>query len=181
MARVNAEISKLKADGNNEATLRNYNSQRNILLIDADFLIHENEEIKTAIDCSLMANTFDALGDFAKAEKYWKESISRSGNKLMKHINERDHAVFLFERNRKEDARTQFERALKIKPDGDDYELQVIAETYLDWAKMEHDLGDQKEFKRLVRMASDTCDKIKGRERRSVVSAMIAAVAEKKE
>src|SRR5438045_3792817 len=55
---INVELSKFAKEKDQDeiykiAIRKNYNSQRSILIADADFLIHENYKIVTATDCSL--------------------------------------------------------------------------------------------------------------------------------
>ncbi len=186
IARVNVELSKLKKESANDdpgniSIWNNYNSQRSILMIDADFLIHENYKIVTAIDCSLMATTYNAIGYFQKADHYWRESILKSDNDTLKHINKRDYAAFQFYQNRLKEGRELFINALSIQLGDSDDSWRFTIDTYLTWAKLERSFGEDKEFKRLISRAYETCEKIKHRDKYKETKSMIDIIWGNKE
>ena len=168
IAKINIEISKLKKEeaGNNPDKVderRNYDFQRNAFIIEADFLINENPKVLTAIDCSLVAFTYNELGDYKKAEHYWKESISRAQTKEMKHIHTRDYASFLFQQNRIEQGREKFKKTLSIELNDTDDGWSVLIDTYLLWASAEYFFGHEKEFHQYNDAADALCKKIKNK------------------
>jgi tetratricopeptide (TPR) repeat protein len=155
IAKINLEIEKLDLEDETKSfqtskMLDNYNAQRGTLVSDADFLINQNQKIVTDIDCKLMALTYNDLGNNNLSEKYWKKAISLSPTEAQKHSNISSYANYLFSNNEIEKATAQFERALKIKLSSTDNDHKQTVETYLAWAKMAKDFGDEKEFKRLL-------------------------------
>jgi tetratricopeptide (TPR) repeat protein len=185
IAKINVELSKFAKenalDDIDKITVRkNYNSQRSILITDADFLIHENYKIVTATDCSLLASTYSAIGYFEKADHFWRESIAKSTNAMLKHINMRDYASFLFQQDHFEKARKQFEKTLHVKLGTSDEELICTIDTYLTWAKLEHSFGEEEAFKKLIGHALEINKKIKHANRQTESKSTIETLRKNK-
>ncbi|HYG49777.1 MAG TPA: hypothetical protein VD905_02690 [Flavobacteriales bacterium] len=182
IAGINVELSKL-VDGKNEeeavdkiAIRRNYNLQRSILIVDADFLIHENYKLVTATDCALLAGTYSAIGYIEKADYFWKESIEKTDHAILKHVNMREYASFLFHQNHLEKGRKQFEKALSVALNDSDEELRIVIDTYAMWAKLERAFGEEAECKKLIALARKTGKNIRNQIKHNESGAMIDAL-----
>lgn len=177
IANINVEITKVRKD--NEIGLeltkiwKNYIRQCGALASDADFLIKENQKIVTDIDCSLVASTFDDIGNIEKAEHYWLKAIDLAPSTLQKYVHKSDYASFLFNNNQIEKARNQFESALKLKLPETDDNYGHIAESYLTWAKFELNFNNTPEFKRLLKEATTYSKLIKHKEKREDMKKLI--------
>lgn len=178
VAKINVAISNLKKqeegiDPNKISERRNYDFQRNTLIMEADFLIHQNPKLLTAIDCSLAAFTYNELRDFKKAEYYYLEAISRSDIKEMKQIHTRDYASFLFQQDRIEEGRAKFNEAIILLDNHNDEDLRTDIDTFLFWASLEFYLGYEKEFKERIKSAKEICTQLKNKNKLGEMKAKI--------
>ena len=102
LSEVSVAFAKLKVDTAANLTndvielRRNYNTQRRTLLNHADFLINENTDLATETDYNLIAINWNIIGNYPKAEQYWKLTIEKSDDLVIKHMNLRGYATFLF-------------------------------------------------------------------------------------
>lgn len=179
LARINVETAQIKKDEKESSpeTIRirkSYNSQRGTLVSGADFLIHENMKIITSADCELMAMTYDDIGDTQKAEEYWLLAVDHARNETQKHLHLRDYAAFLFDNNREKDSRQYFEQAVHADIRQTDDDLRMLADTFLMWAGLEKNLGEEKEFHRLINEAKTACKAIKHKAKNREMSRLIA-------
>lgn len=122
VSKINVEASKLKAandiDFSSESMIslrRNFNSQRRILLAHADFLVQRYDELTTDIDFNILAGAYATIGDYEKAEVYWKKTIEKSFSLAMKHMNMRGFGIFLFKIGKQDLGREIFNEALKLE------------------------------------------------------------------
>lgn len=184
LARINVETSKLKKDEKESTpeTVRirkNYNSQRGTLVSGADFLMNENSKIVTDADCELMAITYDDIGNTKKAEEYWLMAIKHAPNPTQTHLHQRDYAAFLFDNNREQDGRKYFEQAIGADINDTDENLRCLIDTYLMWALLEKNFGNDNEFNRLMDEAKSACQNIKHRGKKQDMTRLIELAKEK--
>ncbi|MCE3296809.1 MAG: hypothetical protein K0R65_2523 [Crocinitomicaceae bacterium] len=180
VAKINIEIANLKQENAGVSpheidVRRNLDFQRSTLMTEAEFLIYEKPELLTAIDCSLVAFTFNELKDFKKTGHYWQEAIARSKTDELRHIHTRDYAFFLFGQNREEDGREAFNRALAIELKKNDQHLAVMIDTYLLWASAEFLAGCEKEFKQRISSAKKICEQLRNKSKCQEIEEKIKA------
>jgi tetratricopeptide (TPR) repeat protein len=189
IAKINIENTKLRQN-NVEATpeiielRRNYNSQRRILIAHADFLISNYDDIVIDIDCNIAAGAYKTIGDYDKAELYWKKTIEKSDSAPIKHMNLRGYGTFLFEQGKIEAGRSKFREALLIDLPDSDASKSLITDTYLMWAKLERDFNYESEAIRLIGDAVNTCSRIGNRntkaEREKQIQQVLSTITIKK-
>jgi len=178
IASINVEVSTIKKD-EREVTpqtldiRKNYNSQRGTLVSDADFLIRQNEKIVTDADCELMALTYADLNDNEKSEEYWLQAIKLARNPVQQHLHQRNYASFLFNRNDVEKGRLLFEKSLSSGITHTDDYLVNLSDTYVTWARLEQNFGNESEFGRLINQAKSHCKEIQHRHKKEQISKLI--------
>jgi tetratricopeptide (TPR) repeat protein len=159
ITKINIEFSKLKFDMatyNTPSVIelrRNYNSQRRILIAHADYLVTENNDLATEIDCNLLAGAYSAIGDYLKADYYWVKTINKSQSNAIKHMNLRGYARFLFFQGKPQVGRSNYEQALKLDIADTDDNRRQITDTYIMWATVENEFNNETEAKRLIDLA----------------------------
>jgi tetratricopeptide (TPR) repeat protein len=182
IASINIAVTKLQKDEKEASAelvrmIKNYNSQRGTLISAADFLMQQNEKTITGPDYQLMALTYDDLEDIPKAEEYWGKAIENASGPPQKHLFQRDYAAFLFNNNREEDGRKYFEESLKVNLSSTDDEYRYLVDTYVTWATLEKNFGNDNEFDRLIKEAYSQCKKIRHHEKNAQMCNLVDKLA----
>jgi len=178
LAGINVAVSQLIKDEKESSPqlariIKNYNSQRGTMVSAADFLINQNDKFITGADYQLMAMTYDDLEDIPKAEEYWLKAIDHAAGPPQQHIFQRDYATFLFNNNQDKKGREFFERSLRVQLSNTDDEHRYLADTYVTWASLERNFGNDQEFERLVTEAYSECKKIKHRRKNAEMCRLV--------
>ncbi|WP_266363060.1 hypothetical protein [Tellurirhabdus rosea] len=164
VAKIAIETTKLRQTNDESDAVvdlrRAYNTQRRVLIVHADFLVTENDEIVTEIDCNILATALISIGDLERAEHYWSKTIEKSQNDSIKHMNLRGYARFLFLQGQFQLGRSKYEDALRLKLADNDYNRRLVTDTCILWAKVEREHGNISEFRRLVGLAHGYCSRI---------------------
>ena len=169
LAKVNVLFSQILVDTkdsiNNEviSLRRSLNGQRRTLLAQADLLVKQNMIVATEIDLNLLANGFNAIGNYPEADNYWKLTIERFNDVIIKHMNMRGYAGFLFTQGNIEIGRSKYKEALELRMPDTENVKRTIADTYIMWARNERDFGFIQEVNRVVAFAKNSCDRISHR------------------
>lgn len=163
---ISIAMGKLIADTKNDFTneiielRRSYNTQRKALLIHADFLINENPELATDTDYNIMANNWNIVGNYPKAEQYWQMTIQKSDDLVIKHMNLRGYAIFLFFQGNMPSGRSKFNEALELRLPDTENVKKTISDTYVMWARIEKNFKFYSEAQRLLELAKNSCERI---------------------
>jgi tetratricopeptide (TPR) repeat protein len=120
---------------------RMYNSQRRYLASHAEYLADQIPKLITDIDYNLLAGAYHAIGDYSKTQHYWELCVEKSPSNVIRALNLRGYARFLFALKHVDMGRQKFVEALNLlKPDTDP-SLRERADTYAMWSKIEYDFG----------------------------------------
>jgi len=164
ISRINLETAKLSSTSKNIEDIirlkRNYNSQKRLLISNADFLIHNYDKLVTEIDCCLLASSYFSIGDQEKAEYYWEETIAKSISLPIRHMNLRGYGIFFFENGEVTKGRQKFEEALNLKLTSNDTNNMMISDTYIMLAELEHDCKNNKNYNDCLTNAMTTSAKV---------------------
>jgi len=166
LAKVNLAFSQLDMDypGSTAervvAFRRNYNNQRRHLANHGEFLIEQIPDLTNDIDCVAVATAFDSFGDFERAERFWLMALEKSPNAILKAINLRGFARFLFRRGNAPRGRKTYEESLQLDLPDTDSMRQFSADTYLLWGRAELDHGFREESQRARDLATAAANRI---------------------
>lgn len=164
MAKLNAEHRT--TDDRIVGLRRHYNSQRRYLASHAEFLADQIPEFVTDIDCTFLAQAFDAIGDYEKAGRYWARSVELSPVAAIRAQNLRGAARFWFFQGNAQLGRQRYEQSLQQDVPDSDSSRHQRADTLLMWAKTEFDFGFKSEGRRLCEQATASAERIANRETR---------------
>jgi hypothetical protein len=118
-----------------------------------DFLAQRNPDLVTDIDCLLLAGAFSSFGDYDRAERYHALAVEKSVNNVVRMNNLRALARFWFSRGNAERGRSIYQESIQLdKPDTDSIR-QIVADTYLIWARLEQENGYEVESNRIKGLA----------------------------
>ncbi|TKC62490.1 hypothetical protein FBD94_09755 [Pedobacter hiemivivus] len=166
LAKIDVEMAKLRneeVDHNSKAIVeirRVYNGQRRVQIVNADYLCTKHPKLVVEADCLMLAVSFRSIGDYNKAEEYWKKTISLTISDSMKQMNLRGYANFLFSLGRLEQGRTKFNEALEVNLDDTDDNRRIKVDTYIIWSDIERDYSNVSEATRLLDLAKGACARI---------------------
>lgn len=165
ISKINIETTKLNCNSEiSSAALielrRNYNAQRRYLTAHAEFLMEEIEHLISDIDCNIMAVAFNLIGEYSKANHYWEKCINVTESDVIKSMNLRGYASFLFYQGAPQLGRKKYQESLEIQlPDTDNIRRHTT-DTLLLWAQTESDFQYWDEASRIIRQARAHCQRI---------------------
>jgi tetratricopeptide (TPR) repeat protein len=139
---------------------RMYNSQRRHIAMHAEYLVRQIPDLATDIDYNLLAGTFHAIGDYDKTQHYWELCVKASENKVVRAMNLRGFARFLFFQGNQQLGRKRYQESLELELPDTDNIRRDRTDTYSMWAKTESDFGFIEEARRLKDQALSTAKRI---------------------
>jgi tetratricopeptide (TPR) repeat protein len=166
ISNVNIAFAQLDIDHPNSADQkvvafrRNYNDQRRYLAYHGAFLAEQIPDLVNDIDCLLIGGAFRASGNFDCAENYYNLAVSKSVNNSVKMNNIRALARYYFVQGNAALGRKYYQEALQLDIPDTDSVRQVVADTYMLWARVERDCGYEAESMRLKTLAADAAQRI---------------------
>ena len=146
---------------------RNFNTQRRILMVHADFLIQKYDKLATDIDCNLLAVAYSIVGDQEKAEYFWGKSICKTKSLPIKHMNLRGFGIFYFENSNIDKGREKFLEALGMNLIENDSNNVLVSDTYLMLAEYERDFKNKNMYEQYLTKSMEICSKIINPKRRN--------------
>lgn len=152
---------------------RMYNSQRRYLASHAEYLAEQIPALITEIDYNLLAGAYHSIGDYSKTQHYWSLCVEKSPSDVIRAMNLRGYARFLFALKGVELGRQKFDEALSLFRPDTDPSLRERADTYAMWAKIEHDFGFKAESVSLKLQALAEANKIDNVGMRDEITAYI--------
>jgi tetratricopeptide (TPR) repeat protein len=148
IANTNAEMAKLQGSSPEVVSARrNLNAQRRYLANHAELLTFEIADLSTDIDHTLIAGALEAAGDYDRAKEHWLRSVEKSPAPLLRAMNLRGYARFMFNQGNPEVARQHYEESLRVLPDTDSGR-QTRADNLMFWALAERNFGFSDEGER---------------------------------
>lgn len=139
---------------------RSYNTQKRTLLHHAEFLINENSKITTDVDYMVMAINWNIIGNYPKAETYYKLGIEKADDLVIRHLNLRSYASFLFMQGNMPLGRNKYKEALELRLPDTENVKRTVADTYLMWARVEREFKFYSEAAILLALAKNSCERI---------------------
>lgn len=104
-------------------------------------------------DYNLLAGAFSAIGDSDKTQQYWELYVAASETNIIRAMNLRGFARFLFFQGNPQLGRRKYQESLELElPDTDNVRREK-ADTYSMWARTENDFGFVEEARRLKEQA----------------------------
>jgi tetratricopeptide (TPR) repeat protein len=147
-------------DENIVAFRRTYSTQRRYLANHGEFLMQEIDEFVTDVDCMSLARAFEAIGDYDRAEKFYKLAIERSPTNSLRAMNLRGLARFSFYQGNAAKGRACYQESLQLAlPDTDSFRRST-AETYMLWARVEQESGFASEAENIRKNALSSANRI---------------------
>lgn len=139
---------------------RTYNSQRRFLANHGEYIADKIPDLVTDIDCSILAQAFSRVGDSVRAEKFFKLSVEKAPNNVLKVSNLRGQAWFWFSQGNAQRGRQYYQEALQLEMPDTDIVRHLAADTYLFWSRAEATHGFPKEAERIRILAIDAAKRI---------------------
>lgn len=131
-------------------------SQRNnFLLNQAVYLSDQVPHLINAVEYNTLGHAHVEAGELMLAERYYKKAIVTSRDRFYKSVAQRSYALFLFQQQRFDDARRNFEQAIALLPSRGSHFCYQKGTTYQMWAGNELSMsGDIDQAKYLVACAA---------------------------
>lgn len=139
---------------------RMHNTQRRYLANHAEYLVEQIPGLATDIDYNLLAQAFRAIGDYDKVQKYWELCVAKSESNVIRAMNLRGHANFLFFQGSPQLGRKKYQESLELSLADTDNVRRDRADTYAMWARVEMDFGFIGEAQRLRELAQQAAYRI---------------------
>jgi tetratricopeptide (TPR) repeat protein len=134
-----------------------YTQQNSTLLERAMILADEIPELVTWSDYATIAQANFNVSDVPRAEIYYQRAINSADSDLHKVFAKRGYASFLFQINRVDDARQQYQEAAELArqltDQGEEMIHMITGFTYQGWALAEASKGNSAEAADLVTQA----------------------------
>lgn len=132
---------------------RTYNMQRRFLANHCEFLGDQIPELVTDIDCLVIAGAFETSQDYERADRFYLLAVEKAPNAVLKSLSLRSGARYWFNRGNPARGRKSFEEALQLEVPDTDAVRQLVSDTYMLWAKAEHDFGFSEQASRIRELA----------------------------
>jgi len=113
--------------------LSSLNYKLSLLARQADYLIELESPIVSDVQYCLIALGLAQIGDVDTAQKYWELGIAKSPSDFYRIVNLRGYASFLFIQGNCEAGAVQYQNALKIWNDDQDFHKYHNGYTYQMW------------------------------------------------
>lgn len=139
---------------------RMYNTQRRYLANHAKYLIRQIPDLATDIDYNMLAQAFRGIGDYDKVQKYWDLCVAKSESNVIRAMNLRGHAHFLFFQGNPQLGRKKYQESLELSLPDTDNVRRDRADTYAMWARVEMDFGYDGEALRLREQAQQAANRV---------------------
>jgi len=136
------------------------NSKRSYLARHGDFLAEQMSDLVTDADFNNLARAFAAIGDYDKARAYWQRCVAHSSTSLIRSMNLRGYARFLFLLGDIDVGRKAYRESLEAQMPDNDETRRIRADTYAMWMKAERDFGFPEEAARLFDSAIASAKRI---------------------
>jgi len=142
------------------------NDQRRFLVRQASFVASKIKDIVSPYEYLVIAGAFDGVDDVSQAEHYFQLAISNSTDLLDRGIASRSYARFLFSQGSVDEAKKQYEKAVKCFSVESDRFHHYRGDTYERWANVAKDWSSEAEVNDLIEKASIEYGKLKNPRRR---------------
>lgn len=133
-----------------------YTQQNNTLLERAMILVDEIPELVTWNDYVTIAQANFNVSDVPRAEVYYQRAIDSASSNLHRVFAKRGYAAFLFQINRVDEAREQYQEAAdlsqQLTDQGDEMMHVIVGYTYQGWALAEASKGNSAEATDLINL-----------------------------
>jgi tetratricopeptide (TPR) repeat protein len=134
-----------------------YTQQNNTLLERAMVLVDEIPELVTWTDYVTIAQANFNVTDVPRAEIYYQRAIDNADSRLHQVFSKRGYAAFLFQINRVDEARKQYQEAVdlahQLTDQGQEIIHYTVGYTYQGWALAEVSKGNATEATSLIELA----------------------------
>lgn len=165
---VSVALERAKLDSANPSSMeenvvqlrRIYNHQRRYLADHAELLASQFPNLPSDVDFNALAVAWDAIGDADKAKQNWEKCIAKSPSAPLRAMNLRGYAGFLYFQGQSQAGRAKYEESLAVELPDTDNMRRIKSDTYLMWAKTEHDFGSEDEGKRIREQATSAAKRI---------------------
>ncbi|MCC6804800.1 MAG: hypothetical protein IT319_18095 [Anaerolineae bacterium] len=131
-----------------------YSQQNSTLLERAMILVDEIPELVTWNDYVTIAQANFNVSDVPRAELYYQRAIDSTSSNLHRVFAKRGYAAFLFQINRVDEARKQYQEAAdlsqQLTDQGDEIMHAIVGYTYQGWALAEASKGNSAEATDLI-------------------------------
>lgn len=107
----------------------------------AVYMVEQEPTLVTDVEYATIAQNLWISGNQLLAEEFWKKGIQASPNKYFKNINTRGYADFLFQVERQELGRKQYQQALDLLDNDTDFNKYANAYTHQLWMRSEASNG----------------------------------------
>lgn len=160
LARARLDVEHPETSDQIMSLRRMYNTQRRYLASHAEYLVEQIPEIATDIDYNLLAGAFHAIGDYDKAQRYWELCVVTSSSEVIRAMNLRGFARFMFFQGNPQLGRKKYQESLELNLPDTDNIRRDRADSYSMWAKTEYDFGFTDEALRLKQQALSAAKRI---------------------
>lgn len=113
------------------------NQRNNFLLNQAVYLSEQVPNLVTAVEYNTLGHAHVEAGELLLAERYYKKAIDTSRDRFYRAIAQRSYALFLFQQQRFDDARSNFEQAVALLPGKNAHSCFLNGTSYQLWAANE--------------------------------------------
>jgi tetratricopeptide (TPR) repeat protein len=129
------------------------NNKKSYLARQGDFLVQQMATLTTDTDFNSLARAFADMGDYAKARGYWDRCVQQSSTPIIRAMNLRGFAAFLFRMGDFDTGRRVYRESLEVQLSDNDEMRRLRADTYAMWMRSERDYGFSEECARLRQSA----------------------------